>query len=185
MFPSVLAGGCRSHVGLAPSSYLNLKRKPYTSTSESTNRGTRRGVPVFQAHADVRRPGRPAERRPDGGSARQLGRVGCHAAALHGAAKVDGPCGRIFPGSPLCGVPKASHRRPGGGLLGQARRPDKVAAHEGAALMNRSNAPRGPRWAVGSRTSRLQCLCAADVARAARGHASGRAALRGGLTSRA
>lgn len=29
-----------------------------------------------------------------------------------------------------------------GGLLGQARRPDDVAAHEGAALVNRVNVPR-------------------------------------------
>lgn len=80
--------------------------------------GTVKACPV-RAHANVRRSGGPAWRRP-GGSARPCGRVGCHAAALHGAIKIDGPGGRTFPVSPLCRVPKASHRRP---AVGSSRWP--------------------------------------------------------------
>lgn len=98
------------------------------------------GRASVRAHADVRRHGAGL-----GVLARQLGRVGCHAAALHGAIKIDGPGGRTFPVSPLCGVPKDSHRRPAVGVFMMARTSlAELSAPEGTESVNRfQRAPRG------------------------------------------
>jgi hypothetical protein len=64
----------------------------------------------------VRRPGRPAERRPGGGFSSAAWPSGPPCGSASWCGQVDDPCGRTFPVSPLCRSSKSLHRRPGRGL---------------------------------------------------------------------
>lgn len=137
--------------------------------------GHAQGRAGVQAHANVRRPGRPAERRPDGGSARQRGRARCHAAA-HLA---------INPAVFLADAPRVSRRFAGSRrpriaapLWGSSWRPGPAwpscRCTKAPIRGSVPTRPEGPRWAVGSRTNRPQCLCTAIMPCHAWGSSSGR-----------
>lgn len=138
-----------------------------------------------RAHADVRRPGGPAWRRSGGFSSTVWpSALPCSSSSCDQPGRV--PCGRTSGVSPLCRSTKSLHRRPTVGVFMTARASlAELSAPEGAESLNRSNAPRGPRWAVGSRASRSQYLCAAMMPRARRATPEVRqpvATLRGSFT---
>lgn len=125
------------------------------SPKRCRRRGTREGVPVFKAHADVRRPGRPAERRPGGFSSAvrpgvlPCGSSSCDQPAVHLA---DAPrVSRRFAGprSPCIAAPRwGSSQQPGQAWL-------QVSVPEGTVDVpgQRCHEGHGGRQAAG-RTSR-------------------------------
>lgn len=80
-----------------------------------------------------------------GVSVRPFGQARCHAAAHLAVNPAARPCGRASGVSPLCGVPKASHRRPTVGVFMTARSSlAELSAPEGTESVDRfQRTPRG------------------------------------------